>query len=55
MQEAGRVLKDGGRIVNISTGGTHLSFLVPDYLGARPHLKNTTKGWGKNWIRRGRR
>ena len=26
MQEAARALKDGGRIVNISTGGTHLHF-----------------------------
>ena len=26
MQEAGRVIKEGGRIVNVSTDGTHLNF-----------------------------
>ena len=50
MQEAARVLKDGGRIVNISTGGTHLSFPEPRPIsGARPRLNNTPRDWLKNW------
>ncbi|MEK9142460.1 MAG: glucose 1-dehydrogenase, partial [Nitrospirota bacterium] len=45
MQEAGRVLKDGGRIVNISTGGTHLSFPgATAYLGSKAALEQYTKG-----------
>jgi len=45
MQEAAKVLKDGGRIVNISTDGTHLS--VPGataYLGSKGALEQYTKG-----------
>lgn len=45
MQEAARALKDGGRIVNISTGGTHLSFPgATAYLGSKAALEQYTKG-----------
>jgi 3-oxoacyl-[acyl-carrier protein] reductase len=45
MQEAARVLKEGGRIVNISTGGTHLSFPgATAYLGSKAALEQYTKG-----------
>jgi 3-oxoacyl-[acyl-carrier protein] reductase len=45
MQEAALVLKDGGRIVNISTGGTHLSFPgATAYLGSKGALEQYTKG-----------
>jgi 3-oxoacyl-[acyl-carrier protein] reductase len=45
MQEAARVLKDGGRIVNISTGGTHLHFPgATAYLGSKAALEQYTKG-----------
>ena len=45
MQEAATVIADGGRIVNISTGGTHLG--VPGataYLGTKAALEQFTKG-----------
>jgi len=45
MQEAALVLKDGGRIVNISTDGTHLSFPgATAYLGSKGALEQYTKG-----------
>ncbi len=45
MQEAARVLKDGGRIVNISTGGTHLHFPgATAYLGSKAALEQYSKG-----------
>lgn len=45
MQEAAMVLKDGGRIVNISTDGTHLSFPgATAYLGSKGALEQYTKG-----------
>ena len=45
MQEAARVLKEGGRIVNISTDGTHLSFPgATAYLGSKGALEQYTKG-----------
>jgi 3-oxoacyl-[acyl-carrier protein] reductase len=45
MQEAARMLKDGGRIVNISTGWTHLSFPgATAYLGSKAALEQYTKG-----------
>jgi 3-oxoacyl-[acyl-carrier protein] reductase len=45
MQEAARVLKDGGRIVNISTCGTHLSFPgATAYLGSKAALEQYSKG-----------
>lgn len=45
MQEAAKVIADGGRIVNISTGGTHLG--IPGataYLGTKAALEQFTKG-----------
>jgi 3-oxoacyl-[acyl-carrier protein] reductase len=45
MQEAAKVIEDGGRIVNISSAGTHLG--VPGgtaYLGAKAALEQFTKG-----------
>ncbi|BFU92780.1 MAG: putative oxidoreductase [Nitrospira sp.] len=45
MQEAARALKDGGRIVNISTGGTHLHFPeATAYLGSKAALEQYSKG-----------
>ena len=45
MQEAARVLKEGGRIVNISTGGTHLHFPgAAAYLGSKAALEQYSKG-----------
>ena len=45
MQEAANVLKEGGRIVNISTDGTHLSFPgATAYLGSKGALEQFTKG-----------
>lgn len=45
MQEAAKVLKDGGRIVNISTGGTRLHFPgATAYLGSKAALEQYTKG-----------
>jgi 3-oxoacyl-[acyl-carrier protein] reductase len=45
MQEAAKALKDGGRIVNISTGGTHLHFPgATAYLGSKAALEQYTKG-----------
>ena len=45
MQEAANVLKEGGRIVNISTDGTHLSFPgATAYLGSKGALEQYTKG-----------
>lgn len=44
MQEAAQVLKEGGRIVNISTGGTHTSFPgASAYLGSKSALEQFTK------------
>lgn len=45
MQEAVKTLKDGGRIVNISTGGTQLNFPgATAYLGSKAALEQYTKG-----------
>jgi len=45
MQEAAKALKDGGRIVNISTGGTQLNFPgATAYLGSKAALEQYTKG-----------
>lgn len=45
MQEAANLLKEGGRIVNISTDGTHLSFPgATAYLGSEGALEQYTKG-----------
>ena len=45
LQEAGKVMKGGGRIVNISTDGTHLGFAgATAYLGSKGALEQFTKG-----------
>jgi len=45
MQEAAKVIKDGGRIVNISTCGTRLHFSgATAYLGSKAALEQYTKG-----------
>ena len=45
MQEAAKVIEDGGRIVNISTAGTHMGFSgVTVYLGSKGALEQFTKG-----------
>lgn len=45
MQEAAKVLKDGGRIVNISTEGTHHTFQgATAHLGSKAALEQYTKG-----------
>jgi len=45
MQEAARVIAEGGRIVNISTDGTHLGFSnATAYLGTKGALEQFTKG-----------
>ena len=45
MQEAVKGLKDGGRIVNVSTGGTQLNFPgATAYLGSKAALEQYTKG-----------
>jgi 3-oxoacyl-[acyl-carrier protein] reductase len=45
MQEAAKVIEDGGRIVNISTGGTHLGMPgATAYLGTKAALEQFTKG-----------
>jgi len=45
LQEAAKVIKDGGRIVNISTDGTHIGFGgATAYLGSKGALEQFTKG-----------
>jgi 3-oxoacyl-[acyl-carrier protein] reductase len=45
MQEAAKVLKDGGRIVNISTAGTQRTFYgATAHLGSKAALEQFTKG-----------
>lgn len=54
MQEAARALKDGGRIVNISTGGTHQRFPgATAYLGSKAALEQYTKGLAQELAPRG--
>jgi 3-oxoacyl-[acyl-carrier protein] reductase len=54
MQEAANVLKDNGRIVNISTGGTRLSFPgATAYLGSKAALEQYTKGLAQELAPRG--
>ena len=44
MQEAAKVMKDGGRIVNISTAGTRMNFLGASvHLGSKAALEQYTK------------
>src|SRR5262245_36398907 len=45
MQEAAKVIEDGGRIVNISSGGTHIGAGdLTVYLGSKGALEQFTKG-----------
>jgi 3-oxoacyl-[acyl-carrier protein] reductase len=45
MQEAATIIAEGGRIVNISTDGTHLGFSgATAYLGSKGALEQFTKG-----------
>lgn len=45
MQEAAKVIEDGGRIVNISTDGTHMGLPgVTAYLASKGALEQITKG-----------
>ena len=45
LQEAAKVMTDGGRIVNISTDGTHMGFAgASAYLGSKGALEQFTKG-----------
>lgn len=54
MQEAVKILKEGGRIVNISTEGTHLSFPgATAYLGSKAALEQYTKGLAQELAPRG--
>ncbi|HKO30774.1 MAG TPA: glucose 1-dehydrogenase [Nitrospiraceae bacterium] len=54
MQEAARVLQEGGRIVNISTDGTHLNFPgATAYLGSKGALEQYTKGLAQELALRG--
>jgi 3-oxoacyl-[acyl-carrier protein] reductase len=44
LQEAAKFLKDGGRIVNISTAGTRLAFLrITAYAGTKPLSKRSQR------------
>jgi 3-oxoacyl-[acyl-carrier protein] reductase len=54
MQEAAKVVGDGGRIVNISTDGTHLGFAgATAYLGSKGALEQFTKGLAHELAPRG--
>ena len=45
LQEAAKVIQEGGRIVNISTDGTHIGFGgATAYLGSKGALEQFTKG-----------
>jgi 3-oxoacyl-[acyl-carrier protein] reductase len=54
MQEAAKALKEGGRIVNISTEGTHMSFLgATAHLGSKAAMEQYTKGLAQELAPRG--
>ena len=54
MQEAASVLRDGGRIVNISTDGTHMNFPgATAYLGSKGALEQYTRGLAHELAPRG--
>ncbi|MCP9473091.1 MAG: glucose 1-dehydrogenase [Nitrospira sp.] len=54
MQEAAQVLKDGGRIINISTCATRMSFPgATAYLGSKAALEQYTKGLAHELAPRG--
>jgi 3-oxoacyl-[acyl-carrier protein] reductase len=45
LQEAAKIIREGGRIVNISTDGTHIGFAgATAYLGSKGALEQFTKG-----------
>jgi 3-oxoacyl-[acyl-carrier protein] reductase len=54
MQEAAKTLKEGGRIVNISTEGTHMSFPgATAHLGSKAAMEQYTKGLAQELAPRG--
>jgi 3-oxoacyl-[acyl-carrier protein] reductase len=54
LQEAAKVMKEGGRRVNISTDGTHLGMAgVTAYLGSKGALEQFTKGLAHELAPRG--
>ncbi len=54
MQETAKVIADGGRIVNISTDGTHLGFSgATAYLGSKGALEQFTRGLAHELAPRG--
>ena len=54
MQEAAKVIRDGGRIVNISTDGTHMGLSgATVYLGSKGALEQFTKGLAHELAPRG--
>lgn len=54
MQEAAKVLKDGGRIVNISSGLTHMNWAgATAHLGSKAALEQFTKGLAQELASRG--
>jgi len=54
MQEVARVIADGGRIVNISSDGTHLGFPgATAYLGSKGALEQFSKGLAHELAPRG--
>ncbi|MCP9451406.1 MAG: glucose 1-dehydrogenase [Nitrospira sp.] len=54
MQEAAQVMKDGGRIINISTCATRMSFpRATAYLGSKAALEQYTKGLAHELAPRG--
>lgn len=54
MQEAAQVLKDGGRIINVSTCATRMSFPgATAYLGSKAALEQYTKGLAHELAPRG--
>src|SRR5881409_359035 len=54
LQEAAKVIEEGGRIVNISTDGTHIGFAGSTvYLGSKGALEQFTKGLAHELAPRG--
>jgi 3-oxoacyl-[acyl-carrier protein] reductase len=54
LQEAAKVIQEGGRIVNISTDGTHIGFAgATAYLGSKGALEQFTKGLAHELAPRG--
>jgi 3-oxoacyl-[acyl-carrier protein] reductase len=54
MQEAAKVMKEGGRIVNISTAGTHMNFPgATAHLGSKAALEQFSKGLAQELAARG--